>query len=64
MNVGVLRFINCHRFTNSSCSYISFVPVEIDRTYGLKFCNTDLDSDTAFALRVWVVANLLSELSC
>jgi hypothetical protein len=63
MNAGVLCFIDCYRFTNLSCT-TWFVPVEIDRTYGLEFCNTDPDLDTAFALRVWVVANSLSELSC
>jgi hypothetical protein len=29
---------------------MSFVQVEIGRTYGLKFSNKVLDSDTAFAL--------------
>jgi hypothetical protein len=60
MNVDALRFIDCYRFTNlSSTNYF-----ESGRTYGFEFCITDLDSDTAFALRVWVVAKLLSEVSC
>jgi hypothetical protein len=38
---------------------IGCVHVKIGRTYGLEFCNTDPDSDTAFASQICVVTCLV-----
>jgi hypothetical protein len=64
MKVGVLRFIDCYHVLLIHYVHISFVPVEIGRAYGPKFCDSDQDSDTASALQVQLAAELLSDWSC